>query len=180
MTARLDPVIVAARRTPIGTAGHAFKATPVDALAAPVIAAVARDLAGPEDLPVDDVVLGNCMGPGGNVARVAALRAGLGQTVPGVTVDRQCGSGLAAILIAAQAVRSGEMDRVIAGGAESASTAPVRAHRGGSPYERAPFAPEGHPDPDMGEAAEALGTARGVSRERQDAYAAASHAKAVA
>src|SRR5690606_10583795 len=143
--------------------------------AAPVIASVAKDVGS----AVDDVVLGNCMGPGGNVARVAALRAGLGDGVPGVTVDRQCGSGLAAVLVAAQAVRSGDMDVVIAGGAESASTAPVRAHRDGAVYERAPFAPEGHPDPDMGEAAEALGAACGVSQERQDAYAAASHAKAV-
>lgn len=176
MSGALDAVVVAARRSPIGTAGHAFKGVSVDALAAPVIASVAKDVGS----AVDDVVLGNCMGPGGNVARVAALRAGLGDGVPGVTVDRQCGSGLAAVLVAAQAVRSGDMDVVIAGGAESASTAPVRAHRDGAVYERAPFAPEGHPDPDMGEAAEALGVACGVSRERQDAYAAASHAKAVA
>src|SRR5690606_31296537 len=131
----LDAVVVAARRSPIGTAGHAFKGVSVDALAAPVIASVAKDVGS----AVDDVVLGNCMGPGGNVARVAALRAGLGDGVPGVTVDRQCGSGLAAVLVAAQAVRSGDMDVVIAGGAESASTAPVRAHRDGAVYERAPF-----------------------------------------
>lgn len=173
------PVVVAARRTAVGTAGHAFKAVPADRLASPVIAALARDVAA-LGLPVEDVVLGNCMGPGGNLARVAALGAGLPQAVPGVTIDRQCGSGLAAILIAGQAVRGGEMDLVIAGGAESASTAPLRAHRGAAPYERAPFTPEGHPDPDMGAAAEALGLARGVSRERQDRYACASHAKAVA
>ncbi|MGW0204126.1 thiolase family protein, partial [Nonomuraea sp. NPDC003201] len=163
-----EPVVVAARRTPIGTAGHAFKGVTVDRLAAPVIAAVARELAGRR---VDDVVLGNCMGPGGNVARVSALAAGLGHEVPGLTVDRQCGSGLAAILVAGQAVRAGEMDLVIAGGVESASTAPLRTHRGAmEPYPRAPFAPHGHPDPDMGPAAEALAAARGVSRARQDAY----------
>ncbi|HEX4816916.1 MAG TPA: thiolase family protein [Nonomuraea sp.] len=173
-----DPVIVAARRTPIGTAGHAFKDLTVDRLAAPVIAAVAGDLAG---RPVDDVVLGNCMGPGGNVARVAALAAGLGHEVPGITVDRQCGSGLAAVLVAGQAVRAGEMDLVIAGGAESASTAPQRTRRGeGEPYARAPFVPDGHPDPDMGPAAEALAAAAGISRERQDAYACRSHAAALA
>ncbi|MGW0809933.1 thiolase family protein [Nonomuraea sp. NPDC002799] len=172
------PVIVAARRTPIGTAGHAFKELTVELLAAPVIAAVARDTGG---RPVDDVVLGNCMGPGGNVARVSALAAGLGHGVPGVTVDRQCGSGLAAILVAAQAVRAGDMDLVIAGGAESASTAPLRTRRGAAqPYDRAPFTPGGHPDPDMGPAAEALAAARGVSRERQDAYACRSHARALA
>jgi acetyl-CoA C-acetyltransferase len=172
------PVVVAARRTPIGTAGHAFRDLTVDRLAAPVIEAVARDVAGRQ---VDDVVLGNCMGPGGNVARVAALAAGLGHGVPGVTVDRQCGSGLAAILVAGQAVRAGEMDLVIAGGAESASTAPLRTHRGAAePYARAPFAPGGQPDPDMGPAAEALAAARGISRERQDAYACRSHAAALA
>ncbi|MEV5408844.1 thiolase family protein [Thermopolyspora sp. NPDC052614] len=178
------PVVVAARRTAIGTAGHALRDVPVEGLAAPVIAAVAEDVAD-LGLPVDDVVLGNCMGPGGNVARVSALAAGLGYGVPGLTVDRQCGSGLAAVLVAGQAVRAGEMGLVIAGGAESASTAPVRARRGpdgeaAEPYARAPFAPAGHPDPDMGPAAEALAAARGVSRERQDEYARRSHAKAVA
>ncbi|WP_169945013.1 thiolase family protein [Microbispora sp. H11081] len=176
-------VVVAARRTPIGTAGHAFRGLPSDRLAAPVVGAVARDVAH-LGVPVDDVVLGNCTGPGGNLARVCALAAGLGHEVPGVTVDRQCGSGLAAILLAAQAVRSGDADLVVAGGVESASTAPLRIRRGegepGVPYERAPFAPEGHPDPDMGPAAEALAAARGVTRERQDAYARRSHARALA
>ncbi|MGW5163376.1 thiolase family protein, partial [Nonomuraea wenchangensis] len=172
------PVVVAARRTPIGTAGHAYKDLAVELLAAPVVAAVARD-ARLDGRPVDDVVLGNCMGPGGNVARVAALAAGLGNEVPGLTVDRQCGSGLAAILVAAQAVRAGDAELVIAGGAESASTAPLRTRKGESePYARAPFAPDGHPDPDMGPAAEALAAARGITRARQDAYAARSHAAA--
>ncbi|MFG2076502.1 thiolase family protein [Nonomuraea maritima] len=174
---RDTPVVVAARRTPIGTAGHAFKELTVDQLAAPVIAAVAGDV----DDRVEDVVLGNCMGPGGNVARVSALAAGLGHEVPGLTVDRQCGSGLAAILVAAQAVRAGEADLVLAGGAESASTAPLRTPRGADvPYARAPFAPAGHPDPDMGPAAEALAAAYGVERERQDAYARRSHERALA
>ncbi|MFC5828930.1 thiolase family protein [Nonomuraea insulae] len=177
-TGAFTPVIVAARRTPIGTAGHAYKEVSVDRLAAPVIAAVAADMAGRR---VDDVVLGNCMGPGGNVARVSALAAGLGHEVPGLTVDRQCGSGLAAILVAGQAVRAGEADLVIAGGAESASTAPLRTSRGAAKaYERAPFTPHGHPDPDMGPAAEALAAARGIGRDRQDAYACRSHARALA
>ncbi|MGR6918910.1 thiolase family protein [[Actinomadura] parvosata] len=172
------PVVVAARRTPIGTAGHAYKELTVDRLAAPVIAAVAADVPGRR---IDDVLLGNCMGPGGNVARVSALAAGLGHEVPGLTVDRQCGSGLAAILLAGQAVRAGESDLVIAGGAESASTAPLRTFRGDSePYARAPFTPSGHPDPDMGPAAEALAAAYGIGRDRQDAYACRSHARALA
>ena len=172
------PVIVAARRTAIGTAGRGFAAHTVDALAAPVLAAAAAAVA-PSGLPVDDVVIGNCMGPGGDVARVAALRAGLGVGVPGVTVDRQCGSGLDAVLQAASRVRAGDAALVLAGGAESASTAPHRAWSGsGERYARAPFAPEGHPDPDMGPAAEHLARVRGITRERQDAWAARSHARA--
>ena len=89
-------VIVAARRSPIGTAGHGLAGCTAAELAAPVVAAVVDDAALPAD-EVDEVVLGNCMGPGGDVARVAALQAGLPVVVPGLTVDRQCASGLAAI-----------------------------------------------------------------------------------
>ena len=174
------PVIVAARRTAIGTSGRGFAAHTVDALAAPVLAVAAAAVA-PSGLPVDDVMLGNCMGPGGDVARVAALRAGLGVGVPGVTVDRQCGSGLDAVLQAASRVRAGDASLVLAGGAESASTAPHRLWPGtGERYTRAPFAPEGLPDPDMGPAAEELARVRGVTRARQDAWAARSHARAAA
>jgi acetyl-CoA C-acetyltransferase len=174
------PVIVAARRTAIGTAGRGFAAHTVDALAAPVLAAVA-DAVAPAGLAVDDVVLGNCMGPGGDVARVAALRAGLGAEVPGVTVDRQCGSGLDAVLQASSRVRAGDAALVIAGGAESASTAPHRIWPGtGERFTRAPFAPDGFPDPDMGPAADRLAALRGISRARQDAWAARSHVRAAA
>ena len=180
------PVVVAARRTPIGTAGRALRDVTVEKLAAPVLTAVVDDVWPLTAIRgVDDVVLGNCLGPGGNVARVAALAAGLDVTVPGVTVDRQCGSGLAAILQAGQAIRAGDARLVLAGGAESASTAPQRSHRvapdGGTigPYGRAPFTPPEYGDPDMGVAAEQLARARGVTRGRQDAYAVASHAKAL-
>jgi acetyl-CoA C-acetyltransferase len=129
------------------------------------------------------VVLGNCMGPGGDPARVAALAAGLGEQVPGLTVDRQCGSGLDAIGVAARLVVGGS-DLVLAGGAESASTAPTRLalQPDGTrvPYDRAAFAPDDIGDPGMGEAAEALARHAGITRERQDAYAARSHARACA
>lgn len=189
-------VVVAARRSPIGTAGRGLRALLAHELAAPVLAAVHDDAARTGLLGADgaarspgDVVLGSCTGPGGNLARVSALAAGLGTAVPGLTVDRQCGSGLAAILTAHQAITAGDTGYVLAGGVESASTAPHRAHRPGAapsrdnvaaqPYARAPFAPPGFPDPDMGPAADALADARSVSRVRQDAYAAASHAKAL-
>ena len=174
------PVLVAARRTPIATAGRGFAAHTVDALAAPVLAEVAAALA-PAGIEIDDVVLGNCMGPGGDVARVAALRAGLGERVPGVTVDRQCGSGLDAVMQAASRVRAGDARLLLAGGAESASTAPHRTWPGtGERYARAPFAPAGFPDPDMGPAADRLAAVLGISRARQDAWAARSHARAAA
>lgn len=173
------PVIVAARRSPIGHAGGALRSVPVADLAGPVLSAVA-DEAG----PVDQVVLGNCMGPGGNVARVAALAAALGVDLPALTVDQQCASGLSAVTVAAGllAARSGT---VLAGGVESASTAPWRywpPAPGQQPqrYTRAPFAPPGFADPDMGEAADRLAEDWGIDRQAQDAYAARSHARASA
>lgn len=191
-----DPVIVAARRTPIGTRGRALAGLRVEELAAPVIRAVLEDAGGvvstvtagsgagsgsaSHDGPpfdVADVVLGNCMGPGGNPARVAALAAGLGDGVPGATIDRQCGSGLAAVIDAATAIRAGDARPRVAGGVESASTAPVRSVDGVA-YDRAAFAPEGWPDPDMTRAAEDLARHDGIPRSRQDAHAARSHARA--
>jgi acetyl-CoA C-acetyltransferase len=173
------PVVVAALRTPIGTAGRALAGVDAAGLAAPVLTALTHKV--PRS-PVAEVVLGNCMGPGGNLARVAALQAGLPVGVPALTVDRQCGSGLAAINTAAALVRDGG-GLVLAGGVESASTAPWRfwpPEPGGEParYERAPFAPADIGDPDMGLAADLLAEERGVSRVRQDAYAARSHALA--
>ena len=193
------PVLTLGRRTAIGTAGHSLAAVDVVGLTAPVLAEVAL-LAAPLELPIDDLILGNCLGPGGNVARVSGLAAGLGPAVPGVTVDRQCGSGLDAVLQAASRVRAGDARLILAGGAESASTAPWRfwpptgsqdthsqdtgsqdtdSRRTPEPvrYTRAPFAPPGFPDPDMGQAADALAAACGISRARQDEYAARSHAR---
>jgi acetyl-CoA C-acetyltransferase len=148
----------------------------VAGLAAPVIRACVDDAANAvaSRPPVGDVVLGNCMGPGGNIARVSALAAGLDIAVPGMTIDRQCGSGLSAIITAADAIRAGDGRLRIAGGAESASTAPTRISHGIA-YARAPFAPAGYPDPDMVRAAQDLAVLAGIGRGRQDAYAARSH-----
>lgn len=180
------PVLVVPRRTPIGNAGHGFAELTTTDLAAPVLRAVLSTLRGAGiAAEVDDVVLGNCLGPGGDPARIAALRAGFGVEVPGVTVDRQCGSGLDAVMQAASRIRGGADELILAGGVESASTAPWRFWppvAGAEPvrYTRAPFAPQGFPDPDMGVAADDLARVRGISRERQDAYAARSHALAAA
>ena len=169
-------VVVAARRTPIGVAGRSLASHTVTELAGPVLSALTGDLRllGVERT-VDDVVLGNTRGPGGNIARVAALAAGLGVGVPGMTVDRQCGSGQAAAHTAADAVRAGARV-VLAGGAESTSTQPVTTRPGAAaPYTRAAFAPPPFPDPEMGAAAQRVADECGISRERQDAYALRSH-----
>ena len=179
MTAADAPVIVAALRTPIGTAGMALRDVAAADLAAPVLAALAAAF---PTSPATDVILGNCLGPGGDVARVASLAAGLPVEVPALTVDRQCGSGLAAVDIAAAMLRA-RPGLVLAGGVESASTAPWRFWPpvdGAAPvrYERAPFAPAELGDPDMGVAADALAFERGIGRARQDEYAARSHTRA--
>ncbi|MEV6430440.1 thiolase family protein [Nocardia sp. NPDC051463] len=180
------PVLVAPRRTPIGNAGHGFADLTVTDLAAPVLREVLTTVRGAGiDAEVDDVILGNCLGPGGDPARIAALHAGAGVHVPGVTVDRQCGSGLDAVMQAALRVRSGADELILAGGVESASTAPWRfwppiADADPVRYTRAPFAPPGFSDPDMGAAADNLARVRGISRQRQDAYAARSHTLAAA
>lgn len=179
------PVIVAARRSPIGRAGGALAAVELEALAAPVLQALLRDT-GLAPKAVDDVLLGNAAGGGGNIARLAALEADLPLCVPGMTIDRQCGSGLAAIVTACQLISGGAGDVFLAGGVESVSRAPLRAHRPkaeGEPlsfYTRARFAPEKVGDPEMGVAAENVATAFGISRERQDAFALESHRKAIA
>ena len=169
------PVVIDARRTPMCVKGGRLAHLDAATLASWPLRTLAESADG---TTIDDVVLGNCLGPGGNLARVAALAADLGTATPGLTVDRQCGSGLAAILVGAQAVSSGA-GLVLAGGVESASTAPER-RIDGIPYTRAPFAPAGFPDPDMPEAAQALAIRDGISRSAQDAYAVRSHELALA
>ncbi|WP_354186510.1 thiolase family protein [Arthrobacter sp. UYCu712] len=178
-----QPVIIAARRTPICRANGVLKPLRAHELLAPVLRSL---LAGAGVAPesVADVVIGNAVGGGGNVARLAALEAGLPVSVPGLTVDRQCGSGLDAIALASRLVAAGGDGVYLAGGVESISTAPLRAHRNcdGEPefFARAQFAPVSHGDPDMGVAAENVAARFGISRARQDAVALRSHQRALA
>lgn len=182
MTVR--PVIAAARRTAVAPRGGAFAHLGVDALAAPVVAACLAD-AGLAPGDVDHVVLGNGLYGGGNPARFASLGAGLPETVPALTVDTQCCAGLDAIALAARLVASGAAETVLAGGVESWSRAPIRMTRpiaGEAPvaYDRPPFAPDAAKDVDMTDAAAALASARGVTRKAQEAFAVASHRRALA
>lgn len=178
-----QPVITAARRTPVCRAHGVLKSVRAHELLAPVLRRLLSDT-GLSPAAVADVVIGNAVGGGGNVARLAALEAGLPVSVPGLTVDRQCGSGLDAIVLASRLVAAGGGGVYLAGGVESISTAPLRARpdRDGAPefFARAQFAPTGLGDPDMGVAAESVASEFGVSRERQDDVALRSHQRALA
>lgn len=178
-----QPVIIAALRTPVCPVNGALRSLRAHELLAPVLRALLTDVA-VDPAAVGDVIIGNAVGGGGNVARLALLAAGLPVGVPGITVDRQCGSGLDAIVLASRLVAAGGSPVYLAGGVESTSTAPLRAHRkddgGAEFFSRAQFVPADFGDPDMGVAAETVAKEYGVGRERQDAFALASHRKALA
>jgi acetyl-CoA acyltransferase len=130
---------------------------------------------------IDDVILG-CAQPEGeqgwNIARMAALRAGLPVEIPGVTVNRLCASGLEAIALASQRIRSGAAQVIVAGGAESMSLIPM----GGNKPSPNPWLAANYPASllTMGLTAERVARHYGISRDDQDAFALASHQKAVA
>jgi len=163
-----------------------FKDIPPEKLVSPLINHIVDETEiNPED--IDDVILGNATGPGGNLARLSALEAGLPMTIPGVTVDRQCGSGLETIQMAARFVQAGAGDIYLAGGVESSSLAPWKIEKpanlyhpqGPSIFTKARFSPDKIGDPVMGVAAENVAEKYEVSREDQDAYAFNSHRKAM-
>lgn len=178
-----QPVIIAALRTPVCRSNGALKDLRAHELLAPVLSQLLTETGVPADA-VTDVVIGNAVGGGGNAARLALLEAGLPVGVPGITVDRQCGSGLDAIVLAARLVAAGGNPLYLAGGVESISTAPLRAHRNrdGEPefFSRAQFVPHSFEDPDMGVAAENVASRFAVGRDRQDDFALRSHRRAVA
>ncbi|WP_424932481.1 acetyl-CoA C-acyltransferase [Amaricoccus macauensis] len=175
--------IIAARRTPVAPRGGALSRLALHELAAASARACLED-AGIASDSVEELILGNGIGPGGNPARVAALATGLPERVGGLTLDRQCCSGLDAVGLAAMLVETGRAEIVLAGGAESYSRRPLRLATdpdGGPPrpYDQAPFTPWPERDPDMHEAADALGRKLGIPRAEQDAWAVESHAKAL-
>lgn len=180
-----QPVIVAAVRTPVGKAWGRLASLPMEALLSPLFSRLLSAL--PEGFSeIDEVIIGNATGGGGNIARLAALTAGLPVSVPAVTVDRQCGSGLEAVINACRLVQASAGECYLAGGVESVSTAPWRVERPRSPqqmprfYSRARFSPDETGDPDMGQAAENVARRCGISRERQDRFALRSHQRAIA
>ncbi|QDC10536.1 thiolase family protein [Oceanicola sp. D3] len=173
-------VIIAARRTPVAPRGGALARIDAPELAAHAARACLSDTGLSTD-DIDELILANALGAGGNPARVAALAAGLPDRVGGLTIDRQCTGGLDAITLAASLIETGRARVVLAGGAESFSRRPIRLATdpdGGppQPYLRPRFSPDPARDPDMAEAADALA----IPRAAQDAFTAASHAKALA
>ncbi|OAN75703.1 acetyl-CoA acetyltransferase [Sulfitobacter sp. EhC04] len=175
-----DALIVSTARTPIGKAYRgAFNATPPTALAAHAIShAVAR--AGVDPAEIEDCLLG-CALPQGyahTIGRTAAIRAGLPVTVSGMTLDRQCASGLMAIATAAKQVSFDGMDIVVAGGVESISLVQTPEMR----VTKDPKLEEMQPDMYMSmlETAETVTKRYGIDRERQDLYGVQSQARTAA
>lgn len=176
--------IIAARRSAVVPRGGAFADLSLDALGAPVLAATLGS-AGISPDQVDEVIVSNAMGGGGNPARLIALAAGLPESVAGLSIDRQCAGGLDALLIAKSMVESGMAEIVVAGGVESYSRRPqrLRTFANGNapePYNQPPFAPWPNRDPEMVDAADALAIAMGITRAAQDEWAIRSHKTALA
>ena len=177
-----EAVLVSAVRTPVGRAPKgALSTTRPDDLAATALCGALDRLPALDRAEIDDVILG-CAQPEGeqgwNIARMAALRAGLPVEIPGVTVNRLCSSGMEAIALADLRIRSGGDRVVVAGGAESMSLIPL----GGMKPSPNPWLAEHYPAAllTMGLTAERVARHFDVSREDQDAFALASHQKALA
>ncbi len=175
--------LVAAQRTAVVPKGGAFAQLSLHQLATPVIHACI-DIAGLNTNQIDEVIVSNALGAGGNPARVVALAAGLPEQVAGLSIDRQCCGGLDSLILANALITAGLAQVVIAGGVESYSQRPLRSHRVAGlneyePYTAPPFTPWPDRDPDMAQAADTLATQLNISREQQDDWAINSHAKAM-
>lgn len=189
-----EAVICEPVRTPVGRYGGMFKDVAVTTLASTVIKGLV-DRTGITGADIDDVIFGQgyANGEAASIGRIAALDAGLDITVPGIQIDRRCGSGLQAVLYACMQVATGGSDLVLAGGAESMSQAEYyipngRWNAGGSPVLRDRLAQPrtnsgGWRYPVAGgmiETAENVRREYNVTREEQDEWAARSHQRAVA
>ena len=174
-----DAVILSAVRTPGGKAkkGNLKSIRPDDLAAIAIKAAVERS--GIKGELVEDVILG-CAFPEGeqgmNIGRIAAMRAGLPQTVPGLTINRFCSSGLQSIALAADQIKAGSMDCLVAGGVESMSLVPM----GGNKYSANPALMGDWPESfaSMGVTAELVAHKYGITRAEMDEFATESHKRA--
>jgi len=187
----IEVVVASAVRTPIGSFGGSLSGFSAAELGA-IAAKEALNRAGIAPTDVSEVIVGNVLnaGQGQNVARQVALKAGLPNEVPAMTLNMVCGSGLRAISLAAQMIRSGEADVVLAGGTESMSNAAYALKKARTGYKM------GHDqlvdtmisdglwdafnDVHMGATAENIAAEKGIGREAQDAFAAQSQQRAEA
>ncbi|KAH8063229.1 hypothetical protein JL722_2392 [Aureococcus anophagefferens] len=180
--------IVAAARTATGKQRGALRNAHPATLSAAVIDHILASLPSLDPADVDDVILGcvsQCQEQGGNIARHAVLSSTLPISVPGATIDRQCGSSQQAIHFAAQAVMSGTQDIVVAGGVESMTRVPMFSNMPGDkggPVDAAIAAKFSTKAPFFSQfvGAEMMGVEFGVRRDEMDAFAARSHARAAA
>src|SRR6266545_1039625 len=185
------PVILSAVRTPIGRYLGGLSSFPAPKLGALVIREAVRR-AGIQDGAVDEVIMGNVLqgGVGQAPARQAAIHAGLPGTIPSLTINKVCGSGLKAVMLAAQSIKAGDAQCVVAGGMESMSNAPhyVYGMRGGIKAGDQKLVDgmirdglwDSFSNTHMGNLAEYTAKKAGVTRKDQDEFALASHKKAVA
>ncbi|MBB4065921.1 3-oxoadipyl-CoA thiolase [Gellertiella hungarica] len=192
-----EAFIVDGIRSPIGRYGGALSSVRTDDLAAHSLKALIARHPGLDPALIEDVILG-CANQAGednrNVARMAALISGLGEAVPGTTINRLCGSGLDAVGTAARAIRSGDADLLIAGGVESMTRAPLVMPKADSAFSRNaaiydttigwrfvnPLIEKQYGIDSMPETAENLAEEHGISREDQDRFALRSQARASA
>jgi len=176
-----EAVVIDCLRTAVGKANRgALKNVRPDDLAATVIRELLEKYPAVEKSSVEDVILGCAMPEGEqgmNMARIAALRAGLPDTVPGVTINRFCSSGLQSIAMAADRIRAGSADVILAGGSESMSMIPMS----GNKFAPNPWFVENQPEVymGMGLTAEQLQQRYSISREEQDQFALRSHQNAI-
>ncbi|GAA5169460.1 acetyl-CoA C-acetyltransferase [Pseudonocardia eucalypti] len=187
----MDAYLIDAVRSPVGRRNGALAGVHPADLAGQVITAL-LDRTGADPAAVDDVILGcvDTLGPqAGDIARTAWLVAGLPEHVPGVTVDRQCGSSQQALHFAAQAVASGTADLVVAGGVQNMSAVPIASAMlvgqqfgFATPFDRSPGWAKRYGDEEISQfrAAEMIAAKWDLSREAMEAYALESHRRAVA
>ena len=192
-----EALLVGGVRTPVGRYGGALASIRPDDLAAIVVGEAVRR-AGIEGEPIDEVILGGANQAGEdnrNVARMAALLAGLPDETPGITVNRLCSSGMSAIIMASQMIRAGDADLVIAGGVESMTRAPwvqAKPERAwakpgeafdtsiGWRFTNPRMAARDKATFSMPETAEEVARVDGITREDADAFALRSHERAIA
>jgi len=177
-----EAVIVSAIRTPVGRAYKgSLRSTRPDDLAALAIKEALARVPGLDAKEIDDVILGCAMPEGEqgmNVARIAALRAGLPVETSAMTINRFCSSGLQAIALAAERIRGGSAEVILAGGTESMSLVPM----GGNKISPNPWLVDHYPDAyiNMGLGTENIARKFGITREQADQFSAESHKKAIA